>query len=195
MGIAFFGVGLGTGMSLIGRAGNVLTKSSKSAEDEVAVSISRSEYERVNGYPAASIDKEPFSNRIERSIPAKATEDVKTSVKSHSKDPEVVLYADNEVKRIFAKWSDPQPGDETFLRVVPSGTSLPLKDVFAALEIDLGRLGKPEASGFHHVVFLSWQVSPSYLLTCMTAINDSRNDGVGYTDPERQLYGIRLVPR
>ncbi len=70
-----------------------------------------------------------------------------------------------------------------------------LLTVFGALGIDPARLGAPTQGGLNLVVFLTWQVSPSYDLTCMTAINDPENEGVGYTDPKRRLYGIQIGKR
>ncbi len=43
------------------------------------------------------------------------------------------------------------------------------------------------------LTFLRWQVSPSYDIVRMTAINDRLNAGLGMADPQRKVYGIRLV--
>jgi len=104
-------------------------------------------------------------------------------------------YTDDDVKSVVERWTANDPDDETFLRVVPAGTSAPLLTVFGALGLDLARLGAPTEAGANHVVYLTWQVSPSYTLKCMTAINDSDNEGLSYTDPKRRLYGIRIVKR
>ena len=105
------------------------------------------------------------------------------------------LYTDDEVRRVVEWWTARDPHDEALLRVVPNGTTAPLLTVFVALGIDPARLGKPGEVRLFHVVTLTWQVSPSYDLSCMTATNDPANKGVGYTDPRRRLYGVRIGKR
>jgi hypothetical protein len=83
--------------------------------------------------------------------------------------------------------------DVPHLDVVPSGESRPRGAVFRALGIEEGRVRGFREHGFDHVVFLTWQVSPSYDISCMTATNDRENDGLEMTDPKRKVYGIRLV--
>ena len=102
------------------------------------------------------------------------------------------LYTDGEALGVIERWSAHHPGDETLLQVVPFGTEAPLSTVFGALGFDLGRLGTPTEMGANNVVFLTWQLSPTYQLSCMTNVDDPENSGAGYTDPKRPLYGIRI---
>jgi hypothetical protein len=81
------------------------------------------------------------------------------------------------------------------LDVVPNGESCPRAQVFKALRIEDGRIRDFRQFGIGNVIFLTWQISPSYDICCMTATNDSDNNGLKITDPKRKVYGIRLLRR
>lgn len=79
--------------------------------------------------------------------------------------------------------------------MVSNGESLPRGDVFNTLAIEDKRIRGFREYAEDRVVFLTWQVSPSYDISCMTATNDHDNDGLKMTDPKRKVYGIRLLRR
>ena len=113
--------------------------------------------------------------------------------------PTADLYTDEEIQKL-AKF-DIEGGLAPFildipcLDVVPDGESYPREKVFKMLKIDDKRIRDFRQTGCMAVVFLAWQVSPSFDICCMTAINDQENDGVGMIDPNRKVYGIRLIKR
>ena len=78
------------------------------------------------------------------------------------------------------------------LDVVPAGESHLRADVFKKLKLDETKLSNFRTSGMNMVDFLTWQVSPLYDITCMSANNDPHNDGLKMTDPHRKVYGMRL---
>jgi hypothetical protein len=81
------------------------------------------------------------------------------------------------------------------LDVVPSGQSRSRAEVFRALGLEDGRVRNYRHIPGFHVIILEWQVSPSYAISCMTAANDPDNAGLGLTDPQRKVYGVRLFKR
>jgi hypothetical protein len=107
------------------------------------------------------------------------------------------LYTDEEIRKLAKFDIDKESGGDrgilgmACLDVVPAGKSYPRSKVFKALNIDDARIRDFRHIGFYRVVFLTWQVSPSYDICCMTAINDPEN----LIDPNRKVYGIRLVKR
>jgi hypothetical protein len=111
------------------------------------------------------------------------------------------LYTDEEIRKLAKFDIDKESGSDRgilgmpYLDVVPAGKSYPRSEVYKALNIDNARIRDFRQSGIDHVVFLTWQVSPSYDICCMTAINDSENNGLTLTDPKRKVYGIRLLKR
>lgn len=118
-----------------------------------------------------------------------------------SAPPPVSLYTDQEIRRLAQFDIDKESGndrrllDTPYLDVVPAGESRPRETVFKALGIDDGRVRDFRTSRVNSVAFLSWQVSPSYDIVCMTGTNDPGNDGLEMTDPRRKVYGIRLIRR
>jgi hypothetical protein len=117
------------------------------------------------------------------------------------KSAPTALYSDQEIRKLakhdIDKVGNPDRGllGIPCLDVVPNGESYPRARVFAALKIEDHRVRDFRESGVNNVVFLTWQVSPSYDISCMTATNDPQNDGLEMTDPRRKVYGIRLVKR
>jgi hypothetical protein len=112
------------------------------------------------------------------------------------------LYKDEEIRKLakFDIDEESKGGLWNFsripcLEVVPDGDSYPRAKVFKTLNFDDGRIRDFRQSGIDFVVFLTWQVSPSYDICCMTAINDPDNYGLQMTDPNRKVYGIRLIKR
>lgn len=111
------------------------------------------------------------------------------------------LYTDEEIRKL-AKYDidKASAGDRGLfgipcLDVVPSGESHPRAKVFKALNIDDGRIRDFRHPQEDFVIFLTWQVSPSYDISCMSATNDRDNKGLELGDPKRKVYGIRLVKR
>jgi hypothetical protein len=111
------------------------------------------------------------------------------------------LYTDEEIRKL-AKFDIDKETTQAksilaipYLDVVPAGESRPRGEVFKALGIENSRARNFRTSSAHSVVFLDWQVSPSYDISCMTAVNDPENDGLEMTDPKRKVYGIRLLKR
>jgi len=111
------------------------------------------------------------------------------------------LYTDEEIRKLAKYDIDKEPSNERglfgtpCLDVVPSGESYPRAKVFKSLNIDDSRIRDFRHPGKGNVVFLMWQVSPSYDISCMTATNDRDNTGLEMADPKRKVYGIRLVKR
>jgi hypothetical protein len=111
------------------------------------------------------------------------------------------LYTDEEIRKLAKFDIDKVSGGDLgifglpCLDVVPKGESYPRSKVFMTLKIDDTRIRDCREEGINSVVFLTWQVSPSYDISCMTAINDGENEGLEMTDPRRKVYGIRLVKR
>ncbi|VTR97839.1 Uncharacterized protein OS=Leptospira interrogans serovar Manilae GN=CI00_07890 PE=4 SV=1 [Gemmata massiliana] len=115
--------------------------------------------------------------------------------------PPTGLYSDEEIRKLAPFDLDKEAGafglpfDVHVLDVVPEGESYPRERVFKTLGIDATRVRDFRKSGINFVVFLTWQVSPSYDISCMTATNDPENNELEMTDPKRLVYGIRLVKR
>jgi hypothetical protein len=111
------------------------------------------------------------------------------------------LYTDEEIRKLAKYDIDKVTGRNVallktpWLDVVPAGESHPRAKVFKALGIDDARVRDFRHTGMNHVIFLYWQVSPSYDICCMSATNDPNNDGLALTDAQRKVYGIRLVKR
>ncbi|HJZ93954.1 MAG TPA: hypothetical protein VKE40_23975 [Gemmataceae bacterium] len=81
------------------------------------------------------------------------------------------------------------------LSVVRPGQSRPRAEVFADLGLDEGRMRGRREEAVDKVIFLVWQVSPSYDLVCMTGSKGRANAGLDPFDPERLVYGVRIVRR
>jgi hypothetical protein len=108
------------------------------------------------------------------------------------------LYTDEEIRKLANFDIDKEPDGTRsipWLDVVPAGESYPREKVFKMLKIDDKRIRDFRHGGINSVNFLTWQVSPSFDICCMTATNDPRNDDLEMTDPKRKVYGIRLIKR
>jgi hypothetical protein len=126
-----------------------------------------------------------------------AEEAVDTRVKQEQEEG---LYTDDDVRKLLTFDIDAVPQnagrfDYPCLNVVPAGESYPREKVFKELRLDEKRLRDRRSSGMMAVVFLEWQISPSYDLSCMTAINDPENAWRGLWDSTRKVYGIRILKR
>ncbi len=132
------------------------------------------------------------------SDPARADLSERSSDLAPRNDPALMLiglYTDEEIRELAKFDIDKESGDTPCLDVVPAGESYPRAKVFKTLNIDDARIRDFRHSGINFVDFLTWQVSPSYDICCMSANNDRENDGLEMTDPKRIVYGIRLVKR
>src|SRR5262245_25110872 len=93
------------------------------------------------------------------------------------------LYTDEEIRKLAKHDIDKVTGkDEALLGtpcldVVPAGESYPRAKVFKALNINDARIRDFRHSQVNFVIFLYWQVSPSYDICCMSATNDRSNYG------------------
>ncbi len=106
------------------------------------------------------------------------------------------LYADTEARRLLERCgAEASPRGGTYLRVVPDGEAAPLGDVLWELGLDLNRLGALETNGVDHVYFLTWQLSPSYDLSCMSPKMGLRRRRLEYEDPRRPVYAFQIVRR
>lgn len=111
------------------------------------------------------------------------------------------LYTDEEIRKLTKQDIDKVTGKvEALLQtpsldVVPVGMSYPRAQVFKALHIDDARIRDFRHSQRDFVILLYWQVSQSYDIFCMSGTNDPSNEGLALTDPQRRVYGIRLVKR
>jgi len=104
------------------------------------------------------------------------------------------LYTDGEIEKLAGEQLDKlkKEGTVLLLNVVPSGESHPRSKVFRKMGIDEGRLIEGGQAGFNMVNILSWQASPSYDLSFMTATNDPANENLSLLDPRRKVYGVRI---
>lgn len=107
------------------------------------------------------------------------------------------LYTDDEIRKL-AKHDIPKLNrliDVPRLDVVSIGESHALSKVFKTLRIEDARLRDFRRSKFENAVYLIWQVSQSYDIWCVSAINDPENFGLTLTDPKRRVHGVWLVQR
>ncbi len=85
-------------------------------------------------------------------------------------------------------------GDQAYLDAVPLGNSRVRRDVFRELNLNEGKLSNFRWSGRNMGSTLAWQVSPSYDIVCLSALNEPSNEGLEMDAHNRLIYGIRLVP-
>ena len=81
------------------------------------------------------------------------------------------------------------------LSVVTAGETKPRSQVFRELGLDESRVRDFRQVGVNMTAFLTWQVSPSYDISCMTATNDGVVTEAALKDPARKVYGVRLLKR
>lgn len=121
---------------------------------------------------------------------------------ARSAEPESdVLHRDDHIRRLAphdiacATRAARSIFDIPRLDVVPDGESRPRGEVFRALGLDDRHVGELRIDEINRVYFLSWQVSPSFTLVCMAAIDEDEPNAPALTDPARPVYGVRLVSR
>jgi hypothetical protein len=106
------------------------------------------------------------------------------------------LYTDAEVERKWLNYDPSEPPNGIpCLDCVPAGKAYARDRVFRDLGLDAKRLRPGSIHGIMAVEFVRWQISPSYDISCMTAINDPENNGISERDPRRKIYGIRIMKR
>ena len=111
------------------------------------------------------------------------------------------LYRDAEIRKLSPVDIDAhtQSGSGVIelpiLPVVLAGETKPRAQVFRELGLDELRVRDFRQEGINMVAFLSWQVSPSYDIACMTATNDGVLTEVALSNPSRSVYGVRLLKR
>ena len=92
------------------------------------------------------------------------------------------------------------------LGVVPAGETKKRKDVFSELGLSEDRIANLELRVMNGVLHLSWQISPSYYINCMTdysevKIDESIFDRMANDDalrdklsnPNKMVYGVRIL--
>ncbi len=109
--------------------------------------------------------------------------------------PEKGLYSDSQVEKFVGDGLDElKEKGRIVLDVLPKDkTSYPRGEVFKMLRIDEKRLRDRRSTGIFMVMFLEWQISPSYDISFMSACNDPANEGLPPFDLKRKVYGIRIV--
>lgn len=79
------------------------------------------------------------------------------------------------------------------LDVVPAGQTKTRSEVFKALGLEETHIDEYRRKNSGHVEFLSWRVSPSYRISMMTGTRTSDDPKVELADPQRQVYGVRII--
>ena len=106
------------------------------------------------------------------------------------------LYTDDEARQILKRWGQDGSPEKSNLNVVGDGITESLGSVLHELGLDLDRLGEVRVGGADWVVFLTWQLSPSYDLFCMSPKSLRRPEPrLDYEDPRRWVYGFKIIPR
>lgn len=106
------------------------------------------------------------------------------------------LYDDAEVSYLELNHTvDASENESVNYLVVPEGKTMARSVVFKTLGIEEHRLKDFRAYGANHDLTLSWQISPTFDLVCVSATNDPRNDGLLPSDPNRQVGGVRFRDR
>ena len=111
------------------------------------------------------------------------------------------LYTDHDIRKLAEYDIDRESTsnrhilDMPCLKVVPNGESHARTKVFNTLNIDEHCIQDLRHHYSGNVVFLTWRISPSYDICCMSATNDKANSGLALSDPNRRVYGIRLIKR
>jgi hypothetical protein len=110
------------------------------------------------------------------------------------------LHSDEEIRRLAPHDIEASTktarsfADVPHLEIVPAGESRPRGEVFRALGISDQKLRDFRTRPSDHVLFLFWQISPSYDIVCMSG-NTFREEALPDDDARRKVYGIRLVSR
>jgi hypothetical protein len=118
-----------------------------------------------------------------------------------SKTLPAILHSDEEIERLFILGNKKEPkGPQQSLEivhfdVVPNGKTYERSKVFKKLSIEEGRIGDFRHERQELVVYLLWQVSKSYDISCMTAFDDRKDFDLELSDPRRKVYGIKLLKR
>jgi hypothetical protein len=106
------------------------------------------------------------------------------------------LYSDAVIKKLVEDGGKEEATKSvSFHDVVPPGETRPRQEVFVRLGLDETRMRERRMTPVDHVVYLRWQVSPSYDLECMTAAKGRANEGIEKFDLERPVYGVRIILR
>ena len=88
------------------------------------------------------------------------------------------------------------------------GETKELKDVLTELGLNDQHMANIQLSVMYRTLFISWQISPSYYLTCMTGysetkVDESLFDRLANDDalreklsaPTKMVYGVRILSR
>ena len=100
--------------------------------------------------------------------------------------------------------------DIPHLEVVPAGETKSRESVFTTLGLNGDQIDNLEYDMSGRVLFLSWRISPSYFLSCMTGyLREFSDDEIDrmlsrklddddalldkMSDPDRMIYGVRIT--
>jgi hypothetical protein len=106
------------------------------------------------------------------------------------------LYSDVVIKKLIEDGGKEEATRGVWLlNVVTPGETRPRQEVFVALGLDETRMRERRESPVDHVIYLRWQVSPSFDLECMTAVKGRADETRDKFDRERPVYGVRIILR
>lgn len=106
------------------------------------------------------------------------------------------LYSDAVIKKLIEDGGKEEAINGVwFLDVVPPGETRPRQEVFVTLGLDETRMRERRETPVDHVVYLRWQVSPSFDLECTTATKGRADEGSDKFAKERPVYGVRIISR
>jgi hypothetical protein len=110
--------------------------------------------------------------------------------------PRTGLYTDAEAEAIIRRWGEQgEDGPTGALSIVPNGTEAPLFTVLGALGIEQSRLKFKTEYGVNQVMYVGWQMSPSYDFGYLTGIIFEDRAHLSRDDPARMVYGIAISKR
>ena len=126
----------------------------------------------------------------------KTTRKRKPSTMPTDNQEDVLLHSDRHVRslvdfEIDATHGRINPNNRT-LDVVPTGKTKTRREVFDELNLDESKITRFRNSPVHKVVFLTWQISPKYDITFMTARNSRKDGEIDLESLDRKIYGVRL---
>lgn len=109
------------------------------------------------------------------------------------------LHSDEQIQELATFDIDQISNTGSILRaptldVVPAGETLTRAEVFEALNLNENLVNRFRHEQQNRVIFLTWQVSPSYDISLMTGVRDPKNANLELTDSKRRVYGVRLLP-
>jgi hypothetical protein len=106
------------------------------------------------------------------------------------------LYSDAIIKKLIEDGGKEEATKGVWLLdVVTPGETRPRQEMFVALGLAETRMRERRETPVDHVVYLRWQVSPSFDLECMTVAKGRADETRDKFDRERPVYGVRIISR